>query len=71
VRRVERRTAAWSPSPLPMMLSHVTEPLLGRGGAAVIGRLGDAAQLGAVALGAVIFDFLFWGFGRCAWARPA
>jgi MATE family multidrug resistance protein len=46
-----------------MMLSHVTEPLLGVVATAVIGRLGDAAQLGAVALGAVIFDFIFWGFG--------
>ena len=48
---------------VPMMLSHVTEPLLGLVDAIVIGRLGDAALLGAVALGAVIFDFLFWAFG--------
>ena len=48
---------------LPMTLSHVTTPLLGFVGATVIGRLGDAALLGAVALGAVIFDFIFWTFG--------
>src|SRR5215204_5156144 len=48
---------------LPMTLSHVTTPLLGLVGAAVIGRLGEAHLLGAVALGAVIFDFLFWSFG--------
>lgn len=48
---------------LPMTLSHVTTPLLGFVGAAVIGRLGDAALIGAMALGAVIFDFLFWTFG--------
>ncbi|NHW17441.1 MATE family efflux transporter, partial [Escherichia coli] len=29
----------------------------------VIGRLGDAALLGAIALGAVIFDAIFWSFG--------
>ena len=46
-----------------MPLSHVTTPLLGFVGATVIGRLGDAALLGAMALGAVIFDFLFWTFG--------
>ena len=48
---------------LPMTLSHVTTPLLGLVGATVIGRLGYAHLLGAVALGAVIFDFLFWTFG--------
>ena len=48
---------------LPMTLSHVTTPLLGLVGAAAIGRLGDAALLGAMALGAVVFDSLFWTFG--------
>jgi MATE family multidrug resistance protein len=48
---------------LPMTLSHVTTPLLGLVDATVIGRLGEAHLLGAVALGAVIFDFLFWTFG--------
>src|SRR5918992_5498700 len=48
---------------LPMTLSHVTTPLLGIVAATAIGRLGEAHLLGAVALGAVIFDFLFWSFG--------
>jgi MATE family multidrug resistance protein len=48
---------------LPMTLSHMTTPLLGLADAAVIGRLGEAHLLGAVALGAVIFDFVFWSFG--------
>lgn len=48
---------------LPMTLAHVTTPLLGLVGAMVIGRLGDAALLGAMALGAVIFDAIFWSFG--------
>lgn len=48
---------------LPMTLANVTTPLLGFVGAAVIGRLGDAALLGAISLGAVIFDALFWSFG--------
>ena len=46
-----------------MTLSHVTTPLLGLVGAAAVGRLGDAALLGAIALGAVVFDSLFWTFG--------
>ncbi|MCJ2137843.1 MATE family efflux transporter [Methylobacterium sp. J-026] len=48
---------------LPMTLANVTTPMLGFVGAAVIGRLGDAALLGAIALGAVIFDAIFWSFG--------
>jgi MATE family multidrug resistance protein len=47
----------------PMTLSHVTTPLLGLVAATTIGRLGEAHLLGAVALGAVVFDFLFWTFG--------
>jgi multidrug resistance protein, MATE family len=48
---------------VPMTLSHLTTPLLGLADMTVIGRLGDAALLGAVALGGVLFDFLFWSFG--------
>ena len=48
---------------LPITLSSVTTPLLGFVGATVIGRLGDPALLGAMALGAVVFDFVFWTFG--------
>lgn len=48
---------------LPATLANVTTPLLGLVGAAAIGRLGDAALLGAVALGAVAFDAIFWSFG--------
>jgi MATE family multidrug resistance protein len=47
----------------PMTLANVTTPLLGLVGTAAVGRLGDAALLGALALGAVIFDYLFWTFG--------
>lgn len=47
----------------PMMLAHLTEPLLGLVDAAVIGRLGAVHLLGAVAIGAIIFDILFWGLG--------
>jgi multidrug resistance protein, MATE family len=62
-RRIEATNRRVVVLAVPMMLSHVTEPLLGLVNAIVIGRLGDAALLGAVALGAVIFDFLFWAFG--------
>ncbi|MEP9351023.1 MATE family efflux transporter [Xanthobacter sp. KR7-225] len=48
---------------LPMTVAHLTVPLLGVVDAAVVGRLGDAALLGGVALASVLFDMLFWVFG--------
>jgi len=48
---------------LPMTLAHLSTPLLGVADAAVIGRLGQAHLLGAIAAAAVIFDFIFWSFG--------
>jgi MATE family multidrug resistance protein len=47
----------------PAMLTNVTTPLLGVVATAAIGRLGDAALLGGVAMAAVAFDCLFWLFG--------
>src|SRR5262245_53054234 len=47
---------------LPMMLANVSTPLLGLANTAVIGQLGVAHLLAGVALGAVIFDFVFWPF---------
>ena len=48
---------------LPMTLAHMSTPLLGFADAAVIGRLGQPALLGAIAAAAVIFDFVFWALG--------
>ena len=52
---------------LPMTLAHLSTPLLGIADAAVIGRLGQAHLLGAIAAAAVIFDFIFWSFGFLRW----
>lgn len=48
---------------LPATLAQMTTPLLGLVATAAVGRLGDAVLLGAVAVGALLFDFLFWVFG--------
>ena len=48
---------------VPIMLSTLSTPLLGAVDTAVIGRLPDAAYIGGVAVAAVIFSFLYWGFG--------
>jgi multidrug resistance protein, MATE family len=48
---------------VPIMLSNVTEPLIGVVNTAVIGQLGQVHLIGGVAVGSLIFGFLFWGFG--------
>ena len=47
----------------PIVLSNISTPLLGLSDMVVIGRIPDPAALGAVALGATIFNFVYWGFG--------
>ncbi len=47
----------------PIMLSNVSTPLLGAVDTAIVGRLPDPAYIGAVALGALVFSFVFWAFG--------
>ena len=46
-----------------MTLAHMSTPLLGFADATIIGRLGQADLLGAIATSAVIFDFVFWALG--------
>src|SRR5262245_20457953 len=48
---------------IPIMLSNVTEPLIGVVNTAVIGQLPEAYYTGAITVGAMIFNFIFWGFG--------
>ncbi len=47
----------------PIILSNVSVPLLGAVDTAVVGHLPDAYYLGAVAIAAMIFNFLYWGVG--------
>lgn len=47
----------------PIILANATVPLLGLADTAVIGRTGGVVDLGAIALGALVFNFLFWTFG--------
>jgi MATE family multidrug resistance protein len=51
-------TVAW-----PIMLSNVSVPLVGIVDTAVVGHLPNPTFIGAVALGTVVFSFLYWGFG--------
>ena len=47
----------------PIMLSNVSVPLLGAVDTAVVGHLPGAHNIGAVAVGALIFSIIYWGFG--------
>ncbi len=44
---------------IPMTLAYLSTPLVGLVNTGVIGQLGDAALIGGIALGAVIFDIVF------------
>lgn len=47
----------------PLILSNMSIPLLGAVDTAVVGRMPDASYIGAVALGSLIFSYLYWGCG--------
>ena len=47
---------------VPMTLAYLTTPLLGLVDMAVVGRLGEAALIGGLAVGAIIFDLVFTTF---------
>ncbi|WP_372751162.1 MATE family efflux transporter [Labilibaculum sp.] len=47
---------------LPNIVSNITIPLLGIVDLALMGHLGKVDFIGAIALGGIIFNFLYWGF---------
>ncbi|WP_390913112.1 MATE family efflux transporter [Pseudosulfitobacter sp. SM2401] len=48
---------------LPIVLSNATVPILGAVDVGVVGQLGEAAPIGAVAMGAIILTTVYWIFG--------
>ncbi|MEM6264520.1 MAG: MATE family efflux transporter [Bacteroidota bacterium] len=48
---------------LPNILSNLSVPLLGMVDTALMGRMDAEEYLGAIALGGIIFSFVYWGFG--------
>ncbi len=47
----------------PIIVSNLSVPMLGLVDTAVMGHLPEARYLGGVAVGAMVFTFIFWGFG--------
>lgn len=48
---------------IPNIISNLSVPLLGVVDTALVGHLDQVYYLGALAVGGMIFNFLFWGFG--------
>lgn len=48
---------------IPIIIANASVPLLGLVDTATIGQTASAADLGAIALAALIFSFVYWGFG--------
>lgn len=47
---------------IPNIISNITIPLLGMVDLALLGHLNSEIYIGAIALGGMIFNFLYWGF---------
>ena len=48
---------------LPSIVSNITVPLLGMIDVAIVGHMGSAVYIGAVAVGSMIFNLVYWLFG--------
>ena len=44
-------------------MTNITVPLLGLVDVAIVGHIGDAAYIGAIAVGSMIFNIIYWVFG--------
>lgn len=48
---------------LPAIVTNITVPLLGLVDTAIVGHMGSAAYIGAIAVGSMIFNLVYWVFG--------
>lgn len=48
---------------IPSIVSNITVPLLGLIDVAIVGHLGSAAYIGAIAVGGMLFNIIYWLFG--------
>lgn len=48
---------------LPNIVSNISVPLLGLVDMALMGRMESDAYIGAIAIGSLIFNFIYWGLG--------
>lgn len=48
---------------LPAIVSNITVPLLGLVDVTIVGHLGNASYIGAIAVGGLLFNIIYWVFG--------
>ena len=48
---------------IPSIISNITVPLLGLVDVAIVGHLGAASFIGAIAVGGMLFSMIYWVFG--------
>lgn len=48
---------------LPNIITNITVPLLGMVDIAIVGHIGNASHIGAIAIGTMIFNLIYWNFG--------
>ena len=48
---------------VPSIISNITVPLLGLVDVAIVGHIGDASYIGAIAVGSMLFNVIYWVFG--------
>lgn len=48
---------------IPSIISNITVPLLGLIDVAIVGHLGSASYIGAIAVGGMLFNIIYWLFG--------
>ena len=48
---------------LPSIISNITIPLLGLIDLTIVGHMGDVVYIGAIAIGSMIFNVMYWLFG--------
>ena len=48
---------------MPSIISNITVPLLGLVDVAIVGHIGDASYIGAIAVGSMLFNVIYWLFG--------
>ena len=63
LRNIERVNKRILQLAVPSIISNITVPLLGLVDVAIVGHIGDAAYIGAIAVGSMLFNVVYWLFG--------
>ena len=56
---------------VPSIISNITVPLLGLVDVTIVGHLGAASYIGAIAVGGMLFSMIYWIFGFLARSDPS